>query len=222
VHALVLAALVAAGAPSSDDVRRVAREIVGGGDIQTELPADVGARPERPAPPPVEPERERPTGPGRSAAPTSDASSGTVHSLAYLLLVALGAGVVLLIVSWVWQELRDRRRVGVDAPRPADDADAPAPVPLGVPETLAADGRYAEAIHALLLGALDELARRTAPPPRSFTSREILARVPAAPRAALDELVRRVEVVHFGGGAAAAPDWQRCAELSRAFREGLA
>jgi len=84
------------------------------------------------------------------------------------------------------------------------------------PEALAAAGRHAEAIHALLLRALVMTAGRLqAAWPRSLTSREILRHhaLPAAARSHLGQLIERVEVHHFGGLEPAAADFRRCREV---------
>lgn len=84
------------------------------------------------------------------------------------------------------------------------------------PEQLAASGRFAEAIHALLLRALVLAARRLDLSwPRSLTSREILrgGQLPAGSRSLLGQLIQRVEVHHFGGQEPLAADFTRCREI---------
>ncbi|MEQ9606734.1 MAG: hypothetical protein RLN99_03615 [Kiloniellaceae bacterium] len=84
---------------------------------------------------------------------------------------------------------------------------------LAEADRLAAEGRFTEAIHLLLLVAMDRLHRelgpRVAP---AMTGREVL-RLPALPEATVAPLTRMVqvsEINHFGGRAAAAPDYQSC------------
>ena len=94
-----------------------------------------------------------------------------------------------------------RRRRG----RPTADPDLPA--------RLAAEGRYAEAIHALLLLAIQRHASRLdPPPPESATSREVLRVLPleGPAREALRELVAEVELSLFGGRAVDEEGYQRC------------
>lgn len=84
------------------------------------------------------------------------------------------------------------------------------------PEQLAASGRFAEAIHALLLRALVLAARRLDLSwPRSLTSREILRRgkLPDGASSQLGQLIQRVEVHHFGGQEPVAEDFTRCREI---------
>lgn len=126
--------------------------------------------------------------------------------------VAIGLSVVAV---WLYRRLADRER-DLEA---GDEARAAAVViPIPRAEALAAAGRYAEAIHALLLETLDVLsgASRLAP---SLTSREIVARVKVTPRAreALTDLVLAVEISRFGGVETGAGDYLRCLTRFRDF-----
>lgn len=92
--------------------------------------------------------------------------------------------------------------VPADWPRLADD--------------LARQGRFAEAIHMLLLGVLGTLAaddsssRADHAPSRAMTAREI-ARTAAGPqREPLQALVRASELVHFGGRPATREQFEAC------------
>jgi len=89
---------------------------------------------------------------------------------------------------------------------------------FGDPEQLAAEGRFAEAIHELLLRALRGLARSIGGLTRGLTSREILPRAPVgAPRAALQELVAAVELHEFGAHELTARDFERCRAAAAAL-----
>jgi len=143
--------------------------------------------------------------------------------LVILLKVLLWTGfavVVILSVTWV------ARRLGlgvreVEAGEPAPGAgDRPAQLPVANAEALAADGRFAEAIHALLLDTLEALSRAGRLGP-SLTSREIVARFPLAPRAreALTGLVDAVEVTWFGGVVPGETEYRRCLERFHTFRD---
>ena len=142
-----------------------------------------------------------------------------LHWLGLLLRIVLPialAVAVLLAVVWLARRLWGRR---VDAEISPDGASEEAiAIPIASAEALAAEGRWAEAIHALLLKTLEALsaAARLAP---SLTSREIVARVRVAPRAreALAGLVLAVEVSRFGGAAADATDYARCLERFHQF-----
>ncbi len=92
------------------------------------------------------------------------------------------------------------------------------------PEELAASGRFAEAIHAVLLRSLVLISRRIdAAWPRSLTSREILrhGKLPVTARGHLRQLIQRVEIHHFGGLEPAANDYSRCQEIYEKLRVEL-
>jgi hypothetical protein len=116
-------------------------------------------------------------------------------------------------------ESRARRGGGTVATRPR------APLPLADldADALAAEGRFADAIHVLLLRALREVARAGGEFARGMTSREVVFRVddPAA-RAALAELVAAVERHEFGARALGAGDFSRCRAASELVQGRLA
>lgn len=92
------------------------------------------------------------------------------------------------------------------------------------PELLAADGRFAEAIHSLLLRSLVLISQRLDLAwPRSLTSREILrhGQLPSPARSHLRQLIQRVEIHHFGGLEPAAADFARCQEIYSELAAGL-
>jgi hypothetical protein len=80
-------------------------------------------------------------------------------------------------------------------------------------DALAAQGRYAEAVHVLLFRSIDEVedrgAERIVP---SLTSRDIAALpgLPPEPRAAFQEIAGIVEKAVFGGRPVAEAGWMRC------------
>jgi hypothetical protein len=129
---------------------------------------------------------------------------GPVFELLFYLLLAFGAvylGYVLVQrFRGGWARPDREREEPPLVPRP--DRPARAAAPLDDAERLAADGRWAEALHALLLQAIRLLvARLPAPPPPSSTSRELLRLVPLSgeARQAFAGLVRAVELSLFGG-----------------------
>lgn len=80
-------------------------------------------------------------------------------------------------------------------------------------EELARQGQFVEAMHWLLLQALAEIRRRLGEPiADSLTSREILRRVrlSEAGRAALRDVIARVERSYFGKHPADAADYRSC------------
>lgn len=178
------------GAQADDEARR----ILEGGDYQRSLPE------EKPLPEPP------------------DWDLGPLAGLVRILLWIGLAVVVGLAIAWLVSRLGGRASDAAVEDGP--DAPAQLDVPLDSAERLAAAGRFAEAIHVLLLETLAALSRaaRLAP---SLTSREIVARVPLPARArdALVGLVLAVEVSRFGGAPAAERDYRACLERFHAFLE---
>lgn len=181
-----------AGPLAADEIRRRAAELLASGDYQTELPR---------ARVPFKLDLDLPLGP-----------------LEVLLRILFWAGLAVLFflaVSWLVRRLSGPPRDPEVAPA---GAAAPVAIPIASAEALAAEGRWAEAIHALLLETLEALSRaaRLAP---SLTSREIVARVrlPVRAREALSGLVLAVEVSRFGGGAAEERDYRECLGRFHAF-----
>jgi len=142
-----------------------------------------------------------------------------------LRILGIGAAVVAVLLAAVWIAGRFAER-GQDgsltegAAAPALDAG-----PLLDAEALAAQGRFGEAIHLLLLRTFEVLARRLgsrlAP---GMTAREALARLTLPPpaRPALADLVDAVETTTFAGHAASEGDYLRCAERFTLLRSALA
>ena len=113
----------------------------------------------------------------------------------------------------------------------ADDEDgalakgprAPAVV-LGAADELAAQGRFVEAMHVLLLQALAEIRRRLDEEfADSMTSREILrsSQLSDALRRPLREVVARVEWTYFGEHPAARDDYLACRASFGALTQAL-
>jgi hypothetical protein len=99
--------------------------------------------------------------------------------------------------------------------------------PLAEADSLAAEDRFVDAMHLLLLHALAEIRRRLAVEfPDSLTSREIarLARLTERGRSALDRIVTRVEWSYFGEHPASRSDYEACragvADLTLALEAG--
>ncbi len=187
-----IAAALPSAAVAEEEIRRRAGEILGAGDYQTELPHPI----------------------------TPIAFDLPLGPLALLLRILLWGAVGLLAflaIAWLARRLAPGAR-DVEVAEPS--AAAPVPIPIASAEALAAQGRWAEAIHALLLETLEALSRaaRLAP---SLTSREIVARValPERAREALSGLVLAVEVSRFGGVGAAEDDYRACLGRFHAFLE---
>jgi hypothetical protein len=168
--------------------------------------------------------------PGRSRRPPDRARDPEEMSVgsgisAVMRMIVYGVLIVALvmILMWVARDLRlgsaEEKLEGEEMPQPTVDQDV-IERPIGDADELARAGRYAEAIHTLLLRTLVELVRATRTRvPASLTSREILGRVPLVPeaRAALYTLVATVEVTYFGDEVPGAADYDRCRHDFQAF-----
>lgn len=139
--------------------------------------------------------------------------------LGYLVWGVVAAGVLLLVFA-VWRQASGRARAAGPAPlnlhalgEAADKAAARAAVRLADADRLAAEGRYGEAIHMLLLTGVDEVER--ARPGRirpAFTSRDIAAlpELPPEPKGAFARIAAVVERALFGGREVDAAAWGAC------------
>lgn len=158
----------------------------------------------------------------RTEPPPSDATvafRGAPWLLAVLIAVVLAALLAAWAASVDWERLRERKRARqrtgpADGGGGADGQDW-----LGHADACARQGRHAEAIHALLLGALGALTptQRWSP---AATPREIAAahlRVPD-----LLTLVSAAELAHFGGRPASADEYSACRARAVRLRHGMA
>jgi hypothetical protein len=130
--------------------------------------------------------------------------------LVKLLLAAAVAVALVLAAVWLVRRLRPGARDV--APEDAEGAAAaPVAIPIVRAQALAAAGRYAEAIHVLLLETMEALSRASRLAP-SLTSREVVARVsvPERARDALADLVLAVEISRFGGAEAGQYEFSLC------------
>jgi len=103
--------------------------------------------------------------------------------------------------------------------RPGDQA-----VILEEADELAAAGRFVEAMHVLLLQGLAHMRHRLDQQfSDSLTSREILysTTLPEAARAALRDVVNRVELTYFGKRPAALADYSACRESFNSLTQSL-
>ena len=227
---VAVAALVALGAggtgaaPSDDEVRRVAAEVLADTDYQRDLPTSAKPRPAQPegASPKARKEPTR-AAPRRSEVPEAPADpDAEPQEVGTWLAWVLGIAAAVLLAFYALNRLPHLvgRRGGVER-RAAEGSAAAEPVaraapdPLADPDALANEGDYGQAIHAILLLVLERLRGRIGFAPRpSLTSREIMARATLAEgaRAALSLIVRMAELSHFGGRAPSEADYQRCRE----------
>lgn len=153
---------------------------------------------------------DRTTAPGgRGQAPSSDFSWGGAlagAAVSKVLLIGVGLLMIALIIVLFFALRSDRKNPPpVRRPREAQPATGAGDLPwdVGDPDELAAQGRYSEAILAVLVGSLKVVGWRPQGE-RSRTAREVLWSIPAsdARRKPLDEVVRRAERVRFAGDEA--------------------
>lgn len=140
-----------------------------------------------------------------------------VGQIATLLMYIGFAVVVVLLVIWL---VREFGGFGAEADAARNDgtaagSDSDRRYSLAVPERLAREGRYAEAIHQLLLVTIWRLGRDLDHPPSpATTSRELSRSLPldGSGREAFEFIVRRVELSLFGGYDVDAQDYDSCRE----------
>lgn len=163
--------------------------------------------------------------PGSVPAPVAVPVLGAGAALGKILFLVLIVVVVLLVLAWLTQSFASRIRGRQEAaPGVPSQADAAPEVERELryedAARFAAEGRYAEAVHALLLAAIRHFAERsrTAVQP-SRTSRELVRLLPlgAEAREAFADLVRMVELSLFGGAAVSAEDYERSLARFRAL-----
>ena len=143
-------------------------------------------------------------------------------NLALVILMALGVAALILAVLWLVRNLSSARERSQDAPgEPGSLAEEPASETWLSPaeaERLAAEGRWSEAVHTLLLIAVRRLcARFSVSQASSRTSRELCLALPlqGEAREAFTSLVRTVEVSLFGGTPLGPDDWRTSLERFR-------
>jgi hypothetical protein len=137
------------------------------------------------------------------------------------------AVIVLLVVYNIFKNVRHRPKAEPDISDKTKNADADtAPIVARMQKAqIAADelaslGRFAEAMHTLLLQSLEELKRRINKPiASSLTSREILfsSDLPGSGYFAFSDIVLRVEKCYFGTHEPVEADYLACRESYEAF-----
>jgi hypothetical protein len=130
---------------------------------------------------------------------------------------------VFLLALWLARRMAEGEADALDAAR-TGVVDELGPRPLRDAALAAAEGRFGEAIHLLLLRTFEELLTRSGTrlwP--GLTSRELvhLAPCPEGARPALAELVFAVEACSFAGMPASESDYLRCAARFRALEGAL-
>ena len=137
-----------------------------------------------------------------------------------LLWIAAAALLLLLLyllvpsfAQWV-DNLRRRRKAADEEEERIGEAEAGAArALLSEADALAADGRFAEAVHLLLHRSVEDIdGRRPGLVRPAMTSRELAAAegLPAVARDAFSRIARAVEISLFGGRAIDAGAWRLC------------
>lgn len=180
---------------------------------------------------PGDPRTHHPAGRGdRGHGHSGTVGSGDAGPLGGIATVLLWGVVVILAILLILAIVRGTSGVtGEEAPvQTADDDDADDPArllaviekPRDDADQLAHEGKFADAIHTLLLRTLHELASQNMVRiTQAMTSREVLARVPLLgdSRTALAGLVAAVEVTWFGDDVPGPADYTRCREQFELF-----
>ena len=232
---LALALLFASGPAwaqdtDAEEIRSETEEALERGDIQRDAPLaeqvrqhadDIAKDPSLQHEPPTQKAPPPPRGTG-SGIPIS----GDVF---FYLLIAVLAVALCVVGHHLYGTYAAGRRMSKKVDQPLQVAAQPivrsadAPLPdLDEIERLARAGAYAEAIHLMLLRALEALRRRLGTSwAKSLTSREIARRSELAPtdRSALKMLVGAVEISRFGGQSANEQIYRACLDQYRLIGE---
>ncbi|HSS48129.1 MAG TPA: DUF4129 domain-containing protein, partial [Thermoanaerobaculia bacterium] len=164
-------------------------------------------------------------GGGVNLPPVAAPVIGAGAALTRIVFIVLAVAVAVLILAWLLQFLFQkmagaRQDAETDAGAEGEEAAPERELDVDDATRLAAEGRYGEAIHALLLAAIQYFAARAhlqIQPSR--TSRELVRLLPLSgeSRPRFNELVMAVERTLFGGEPAGAEDFQRSLERFRAL-----
>jgi len=213
-----LGAAPAGAQPAASEIQRKALAVLADPRFQRELPQhpeDKGEVDTRP----------RPTeGSGAQISPSvAFPALGVGAFLAKIVFIVLLVVAVLLVLGWLFREAMGRARKAAVEADGAEEGAAAAPEREPAFEDaarLAAEGRFAEAIHALLLAAIRHFAEHSRTPVQpSRTSRELVRLLPlgAETRDAFSELVRAVELSLFGGAPVSREEYERSLTRFRAL-----
>jgi uncharacterized protein DUF4129 len=155
-------------------------------------------------------------GGGGGLPPVAVPSLGAGAALGKLVFIVLLVVAAVLLGGWIFGAV-SRRWQKPEAGGTVQEEEPPEAARVREPvfdeaARLAAEGRYAEAVHALLLAAIRHFAARsrvTVEPSR--TSRELVRLLPlgAEARAAFSDLVRTVELSLFGGASVGREEYER-------------
>jgi hypothetical protein len=204
-------------AERAEQVEKAARRVLDSSYQDDREPAKVDEN-KQPRKRPKRVERDTPTARQRIRDEETRQGGGPISSLASMLMWGVVIAGVIIIAIFIARDLfkysDDPGAEHVkEGPVEIEEIRAALDKPLDDADQLAAAGRYAEAIHTLLLRTFQELARTSAVKiAASMTSREILARIPLLgdSRDALADLVMMVELTWFGDDVPGQAEWERC------------
>jgi len=209
--------------PSSGEVEAAARKVLENADYQQDMPGEA-ARPagDRQA------DKTRVDGQRRSSRsrpPRIHRPSEGEQIVGWAVLWVVGGVMLALLLVWMVREWGERRNAAASAARPPavrhEGAATREVMRPGDPEALAREGRFNDAVHALLLGLLLGIeARLTA----SWTSREIArrAKLPEPAAEPFSGLVQLVERGRFAGESLTSADFERARGWARRCEEAFA
>jgi len=181
-------AIAVAAAQTSQEIQALAEQVIRRLDLQTDLPLEQQ--------PPIRP-------------------LFTIPSEVLWIVIFIAIAVLLYAFRDLIPGLAGQRGGGW-SPDEMGFSDGRAGTPaaaLGAADQLAAEGRFVEAMHVLLLQSLAAIRERLDEQlSDSLTSREILrsTRLPDAGRTPLRDIVSRVELTYFGAQPAALADYVAC------------
>jgi hypothetical protein len=201
-------------AQTTDTVSKAVEAAETAHDIQRDFPGEAGEQKTDRAPPKLE-EKPEPQETPDWLEKLFKFLRPLLKVLGWLLLAALGAaigyGIFQLVKSYVNRPRADAQSEA--EPELIDIKASDAQSWLTDAEALAGRGRYGDAVHHLLLNAIEHLKRRAGNViPRAWTAREIQAQLPITvlARALLQLLVQTVERAHFAGRDISEADFIRC------------
>ncbi|MEM1390003.1 MAG: hypothetical protein AAGG45_02900 [Pseudomonadota bacterium] len=150
--------------------------------------------------------------------------------LGWLLLGTIALGLIAVLYFMFGESLSFRRKEKPSRPD-SNISIAPDLLPdqnaartlLGDAEALASEGRFAEAVHALLFRSIDLIQKRDASAvKRSFTAREIgqLSGLPASLKKGLSPIIQIVESSYFGGREVDQDEWWEARDAYQSFALG--
>ncbi len=148
-----------------------------------------------------------------------------LYALAIAVVIIVLIPVARLLINTRFERFRDRDRLNADAPwRPTREAVAAL---LGDIDALAADGRYDEAVHLLLVRSVADInAYRPDMVRLHYSARDILIHplLPAGARPAFQRIVGWVEKSYFAGIAVGKAGFDACRQAYVDFvaAEGIA